>query len=290
VNADRLLARGIILPSVQNRKPRPISNSASGCGLARALSKLGYCSRKQARELIEAGRVRVGGVVRLDPEWRVNPSRDCIEVDGSGVRTAKRVYLMLNKPRGLVTTTADEKGRGTVLDCLAGAGLPWVAPVGRLDQASEGLLLLTNDTAWSARLTDPASHVEKTYHIQIDRIADEELARKMCAGVISEGEKLAAKAAGMLRRGDRNSWIEVILDEGRNRHLRRLLGELGVEVLRLVRVAIGAIPLGSLPKGAWRHLTPEEIGRLGCAGTSTPGNRHSAVPAKPQRADPVKRV
>jgi 23S rRNA pseudouridine2605 synthase len=227
--------------------------------LARALSKLGYCSRSQAGTLIEAGRVRVNGVVRREPEWRVDLPRDRIEVDEQVLQEEAKVYLMLNKPRGLVTTASDEQGRETVLECLAGQGLPFVSPVGRLDKASEGLLLLTNDTTWAARITAPDSHLDKTYHVQVDCVADEDLARRVQAGTTVDGDLLAAKGVRVLRHGTRNSWLEIVLDEGRNRHIRRLLAALGVSVLRLVRVAIGSVPLGNLAKGAFRRLTPEEV-------------------------------
>jgi len=233
-----------------------------GTGLARALSKLGFCSRSRAGELILQGRVRVNGRVRRDPGWPVDLRRDCFEVDEQAVRPETKVYLMLNKPRGRVTTASDEQGRATVLDCLAGHGLPFVAPVGRLDKASEGLLLLTNDTRWAARLTDPAAHLDKLYHVQVDCLADERLTRRLEAGTTVEGDFLAAKRVRLLRQGTRTSWLEIMLDEGKNRQIRRLLAALGIQVLRLVRVAIGPLPLGNLPKGAFRHLTAEEIGRL----------------------------
>jgi 23S rRNA pseudouridine2605 synthase len=226
------------------------------------LSKLGFCSRSRAWELIEAGRVRVNGRVRRDPEWRVDLRGDRFAVDGQAVGREAKVYLMLNKPRGWVTTVSDEKGRATVCECLAGQGLPFVAPVGRLDKASEGLLLLTNDTQWAARLTDPATHLDKLYHVQVDCLADERLTRRIEAGVTVQGDCLAAKRAGLLRQGTRTSWLEIVLDEGKNRQIRRLLAALGVGVLRLVRVAIGPLPLGNLPKGAFRRLTAEEAGRL----------------------------
>jgi 23S rRNA pseudouridine2605 synthase len=231
-------------------------------GLARALSKLGFCSRSRARQFIQGGRVRVNGRVRLDPEWRVDLRRDRFEVDGQAVGPEAKVYLMLNKPRGWVTTVSDEKGRSTVCDCLSGQGLPFVAPVGRLDKASEGLLLLTNDTQWAARLTDPAAHLDKLYHVQVDCPADERLPRRIEAGVRVQGDFLAAKRVRLLRQGTRTSWLEIVLDEGKNRQIRRLLAALGIGVLRLVRVAIGPLPLGNLPKGAFRHLTAEEAGRL----------------------------
>jgi 23S rRNA pseudouridine2605 synthase len=212
--------------------------------------------------LIEAGRVRVNGVLRRDPEWRVDLQRDRIEVDGQIIRGQDKVYGMLNKPRGLVTSASDEQGRGTVYDCLAGKGLPFVAPVGRLDKASEGLLLFTNDSVWAARITDPDSHMEKTYHVQVDCLIDEGLAARIQAGLRVEGELLAAKRVGVLRHGTRNSWLEIVLDEGKNRHIRRLLEALGVSVQRLVRVAIGQLPLGNLAKGDFRRLTAEEVRQL----------------------------
>jgi len=226
--------------------------------LARALSKLGYCSRTQARVLIRAGRVQVNGAVQRAPSLRVDVRRDVIAVDGRRVTAADRVYLMLNKPRGLVTTTTDERGRETVYSCLAGAALPWVSPVGRLDKASEGLLLFTNDTRWAARVLDPAAHLDKTYHVQVDCLADDDLMQRMWDGVTDEGECLTVKRVRLLRHGTRNSWLEIVLDEGKNRHIRRMLEALGVTVLRLVRVTIGPLELGELKKGEYRHLTAAE--------------------------------
>lgn len=239
---------------------RPVRKPAAHgpqTGLARALSKLGYCSRSQAWTLIEAGHVRVNGVVRRDPEWRVMLGKDQIEVDGKSVRAEEKLYLMLNKPRGLVTTTADEHGRATVYECLG--DLPRVVAVGRLDKASEGLLLFTNDTDWANRITAPESHLDKMYHVQVSCVADEALARRLQEGVTDAGERLAAKRASVLRHGERNSWLEIVLDEGKNRHIRRLLESMGIEVLRLVRVAVGSLVLGNLAKGQYRKLTGEEV-------------------------------
>ena len=298
-------------------------------GLARALSKLGVCSRAQAAELVRAGRVHVNGSVRRDPESPTT-ERDHITVDGKPAAAPDRVYVMLNKPRGLVTTRSDEKGRATIYDCFETASggprlassakrgerrtseLPWLAPVGRLDQASEGLLLLTNDSEWAARIADPAQHLDKTYHVQIDRVADDQLIRSLLdgVGIVETGpapqgrnthaddrdssadagpapqgrnmkarhgsagkadpnsrslqsrrdgrEPLRAKSARLLRHGGKNSWLEIVLDEGRNRQIRRMLAALDVEVLRLVRVAIGPLQLGDLAKGSWRELTEKE--------------------------------
>jgi 23S rRNA pseudouridine2605 synthase len=184
-----------------------------------------------------------------------------IEVDGRAVENAGKIYLMLNKPRGVVTTASDEKGRQTVYEFLA--GLRWVAPVGRLDKASEGLLLLTNDSEWAAQVTAPETHLDKTYHVQIDRVADAKLLQSIEKGIkTAEGDFLRVKSVRVLRGGERNTWLEIILDEGRNRHIRRMLESLAIAVLRLVRVAIGPLPLGQLAKGKVRSLTLEEKSAL----------------------------
>jgi len=227
--------------------------------LNRALSKLGFCSRKQAELLIAEGRVRVGGKVARDPSMWIDLDRDRIAVDGEGIAAERKVYLMLNKPRGLVTTRHDPEGRGTVYDCLADLDLPFVAPVGRLDKASEGLLLMTNDTRWANDLLDPASHVAKTYHVQIAAAPDEAMLARFRQGAIVDEELLTASSIALLRSGGRTAWLEIVLDEGRNRQIRRLLGAFEIEVLRLVRVAIGKLELGDLAKGKARHLTAAEL-------------------------------
>lgn len=226
--------------------------------MARALSKLGYCSRSHAAELIRAGRVKLNGVVRRDQETPTHPGKDRIEVDGAPLAASGKIYLLLNKPRGVLTTASDEKGRQTVYAYLP-TNLPWLAPVGRLDKASEGLLLLTNDSEWAAPIASPETHVDKTYHVQIGTIADEILLDALRNGIrTNDGGFLRVKQAQVLRQGARNSWLEIVLDEGKNRHLRRMLEQLNIEVLRLVRVAIGPLALGDLRKGATRTLTTEE--------------------------------
>ena len=162
-----------------------------------------------------------------------------------------------------MTTTSDERGRDTVYRCLDDPALPWLAPVGRLDRASEGLLLFCNDPAWAARLTDPATGPDKTYHVQVDAIPDDAMLAALVMGVDVEGERLRAKSARLLRSGSRNAWLEIVLDEGRNRQIRRLLAAFDLAVLRLVRVAIGDLAMGELPKGQWRNLTADEVRRLG---------------------------
>ena len=199
----------------------------------------------------------VNGSSVRDPEKPTHLERDQIEIDGQSLKPPGKIYLMLNKPRGIVTTASDEKGRETVY-AYVDPNLPWLAPVGRLDKASEGLLLLTNDSDWAAHITAPGTHLDKTYHVQIDRIADDALISSLTRGIKSDGDLLHAKHASILRQGGKNSWIEIILDEGKNRQIRRMLGAIGIEVLRLVRVAIGPIALGDLKKGTSRPLSAKE--------------------------------
>lgn len=234
--------------------PKPLPRRI---GLARALSKLGYCSRSRAFELIRRDEVKVNGHVRNDPEFPVSLERDQLTVGGESVARSQSVYIMLNKPRGIVTTASDEEGRETVYSLLP-QDLPWIAPVGRLDKASEGLLLLTNDSEWAARITDPRSHLGKTYHVQIAAQPADELLRDLTTGISSNGERLRAHRVSVLRVGEKNCWLEIVLDEGRNRQIRRMLDAMGIEVLRLVRVSIGPLQLGDLPKGSFRALQTSE--------------------------------
>lgn len=218
------------------------------------------CSRTQAAEWIRAGRVSVDGRVVRDPEFPTIAGKHRIAVDGRDLDAApQRHYLMLNKPRGLVTSARDEQGRDTVYRCFDGAGLPWIAPVGRLDKASEGLLLFSNDPEWAARIADPAAGPDKTYHVQVDRIPDAVVLATLRAGVVDAGEFLRAKSATLLRAGERNAWLEIVLDAGRNRQIRRMLAAQEIGVLRLIRVSIGPLSLGELAKGAWRPLTRAEV-------------------------------
>jgi len=232
-------------------------------GLARALSKLGFCSRSRAAELIRMGKVSVNRVVRKNPEFPVVLGKDILVMDDESINAAKQVYLMLNKPRGLVTTASDEQGRDTVFTCFEGAKLPHLSPVGRLDKASEGLLLFTNDNVWADHITNPATGLDKTYHVQIEGPVDETQLARLRRGIHDEEVgPLVAKAVKILRTGEKNTWLEFTLDEGRNRHIRRLLEALEIEVLRLIRVKIGPLELGNLPKGKWRELSKNEVARL----------------------------
>ena len=237
-------------------------------GVARVISKLGLASRTQAAQWVREGRVTVNGRMVFDPEFPVRIGVDKIEVIGAGsaahaeapIQTFR--CLLLNKPRGLVTSARDERGRDTVYRCFDGAGLPWLAPVGRLDKASEGLLLFCNDPVWAAGITDPATGPSKTYHVQIDRIPDDALLESLRRGVLHEDETLMANSLRVIRAGEKRSWLEIVLDEGRNRQIRRLLAAFDISVLRLIRVAIGPVQLGKLAKGEWRNLDSAEIDSL----------------------------
>jgi 23S rRNA pseudouridine2605 synthase len=231
-------------------------------GVARVISKMGLGSRTQAAQWVNEGRVRINGRVVHDAQFPVRQGLDRIDIDGQTPTTAGRLALMLNKPRGLVTTVKDERHRDTVYSCLSGSGLPWVAPVGRLDKASEGLLLFTNDPAWAARITDPRLQQTKSYHVQIHRLPDASLLASLERGVVVNGEVLAVMSARCLRTGGKNAWLEIILNEGRNRQIRRLLAALDISVVRLVRVAIGPLCLGDLRKGQWRVLSAQEVDSL----------------------------
>ncbi|WP_115561497.1 pseudouridine synthase [Xanthomonas arboricola] len=248
-------------------------------GLARVLSKLGVCSRTEAARWIADGRVSVDARVIRDPEYPIRADQhEAITVDGQPLAGPARVYLMLNKPRGVVTTVRDEQGRDTVYRCFDGAGLPWIAPAGRLDKASEGLLLFSNDPQWAAAVTDPATGPDKTYHVQVDCRPGAEQLAQLQAGVVDpdpdgDGALLRAKQVRLLREGERNAWLEIVLDEGRNRQIRRLLAAVDIGVLRLVRVAIGPLPMGELGKGAWRMLSAEEVQALTSVPASVPDAR-----------------
>ncbi len=250
---------------------RPTPPYGARFGVARVLSKQGVCSRSTAERWVREGRVRVNGRCVLDPEYPVRIGQDRVECDTPNADAAAApLYLMLNKPRGLLTTAQDERGRDTVYRCFADAGLPWIAPVGRLDQASEGLLLFSNDPVWAARVLDPQTGPDKTYHVQIDAKVGLEQLAAMRAGVVLDQQRLAFKAVQVIREGSRGCWLEVVLDEGRNRQIRRVLKTLGFEVRRLLRVAIGALPLGELAKGQWRFLSEAECSALAAPGRAPP--------------------
>lgn len=235
-------------------------------GLARVFSKLGVASRTDASRLIASGRVKVNGRVVCDPEAPIRLTSDRILLDDAPVQPVAKRYLALNKPRGLVTTAHDEQGRSTVYACLPEAEDRWLAPVGRLDKASEGLLFFTNDTVWAQNTLDPASHLSKVYHVQINRhLSEAELDALRSGIVLEDGTRAHAESVQVLRQGVKNAWLAITLHGGLNRQIRRMLAALGCEVLRLVRVSIGPVALGDLPKGQSRPLTEQELRAIAAA-------------------------
>jgi 23S rRNA pseudouridine2605 synthase len=226
--------------------------------LHRAVSKLGWGSRTQAWQWIAGGEVEVDGRVVTDPLTWVDLDRQTITRRGEAAPLRSRLVLALYKPRGHVTTRRDERGRPTVYDLLP-PGLPHVFPAGRLDADSEGLLILTSDSEVSVRLTDPEQHVAKTYRVTVaGRPADEALARLRAGVDLADGRTRPARVR-LVRAGQRTSVLEVVLTEGRNRQVRRMLAAVGHKVRRLERVAIGALELGAMKPGECRVLSDEEI-------------------------------
>ena len=229
--------------------------------LHRALSKLGWGSRGQAWEWIRAGEVCVDGRRVTDPLAWVDLERQQVTRAGEPPPAAAHVTLALHKPRGVVTTRRDERGRRTVYDLLP-PGLPWVFPAGRLDADSEGLLILTSDHDLSVRLTDPEHHTPKTYQATLTgELKDEALGRLRRGVDLADGRTRPARVR-LLHRGEKGSVVEFILTEGRNRQVRRMAAAVGCKVRRLVRVAVGAYELGDLAPGASRFLDESERDRL----------------------------
>ena len=227
--------------------------------IQKILSQRGVASRRKAEELLLAGRVTVNGAV-CTLGYQADPDTDDIRVDGKPLPEAdRRLYILLNKPRGFVTTLSDEKGRKTVAQLVADCGQR-VYPCGRLDMDSEGLLLLTNDGEFAQRLMHPSHQVDKVYQVTVIGCTPEAL-EKLGRPVTLDGYTIAKPGLRLLREGQK-SLLEVTIHEGRNRQVRRMCDLAGMRVLRLRRVREGALELGDLPVGKWRHLTAEEITSL----------------------------
>ena len=231
---------------------------AGKVALVRALSKLGYASRSQAYDLIRTGKVEVNVRIVTDPAMRVAPGLTRIQVAGLDVQHAPWLCIALNKPRKVVTTRSDPEGRATVYEFIADVGSRLV-PVGRLDLASTGLLLMTNDTQLADWLTDPANAIVRRYVVTVRGELSDTAAQSLREGIADSGEILKATSIDILKRSRRETHIIVELTECRNREIRRMMKGAGREVTRLKRVAFGGIELGDLAPGKWRAVTREEI-------------------------------
>jgi len=230
--------------------------------LDRVLSRFGLASRTAAREAIVAGRMKVNGRIVRDPDVWVSPSRDTFHLDGQRLKPARKRYLLFYKPKGVITSHGDPAGRETIYKYL-GEENQWVAPVGRLDKDTSGLLLLTNDTEFADFVTNPESEVPKTYLVKANALLSEEVIARLNAGVeMQRGD--FAQPLSVRRREDRGkyTWLEVVLTEGKNREVRRMIEAVGFRVLKLVRTHIGPLSLAGLEVGKWRELSPSEVAHL----------------------------
>lgn len=220
------------------------------------MAECGVASRRKCEEMITAGRVKVNGKTVAVQGVQVNPAEDSVEVDGRVIsRTQKKVYLMLNKPKGVVTTASDQFGRKTVLDLVDCSDR--IFPVGRLDYDTEGLLLLTNDGAFAYRMTHPGHRVDKRYRAVVSVRPDEGALERLRRGVVIDGKKTAPAKAEW-----KDGAVELTICEGRNRQVRKMLSAIGHPVLELKRLSVGTLVLGGLPVGQWRYLTDGEVKRL----------------------------
>jgi len=229
--------------------------------LERVISKAGLGSRTEARRWIAAGRVHVNGKRIQTPDYWVDLERDKVSFDGRPIRAGKKVYLLLYKPKGYLTTYQDPERRPTIYDLISDLGV-WVSPAGRLDLDSSGLLILTNDTQFAERLTNPEHKVPKTYQVKASTLLSDEQLEKLRRGVtLSDGPTKPALVK-RLRDSAKYTVLEVTITEGRNRQVRRMLEAVGSKVLKLVRTAIGEVQIGGLAIGTYRPLTEHEVWQL----------------------------
>ncbi len=230
--------------------------------LDRVLSRFGIASRTASLEFIRAGRLKVNGKVERDPERWVWPERDRVELDGKRLRSVPRIYLLLYKPKGVITSHGDPGGRKTIYDLLGASGR-WVAPVGRLDKGTSGLLLLTNDTEFGHAVMSPESEVPKTYRAKLNALASDEAIAQLARGVeMKRGDRALPLSVRRLEDRGKYTWLEIVLTEGKNREVRRMVEAVGFKVLKLVRTRIGPLTLEGLEVGKYRPLTQREIAAL----------------------------
>jgi 23S rRNA pseudouridine2605 synthase len=265
---------------LRNEANRPLKT------LERAFSKAGAGSRTDARSWIGTGRVRVNGEIIRNPDHWVDLERDRITLDGKPLRSAEKLYILLYKPKGYITSYCDPQGRPTVYDLLADAGT-WLSPVGRLDLDTSGLLLMTNDTDFAERITNPEHKVPKTYQLKAATLlSDEQIEQLRCGVRLNDGPTRPAEVK-RVRDGAKHTFLEMTITEGRNRQVRRMLEAVGSKVLKLVRTAIGPIRLGDLPIGKWRELTSEEVAVLGGRPAPSPNAKTSGSGRRGRRSFPA---
>lgn len=231
--------------------------------LNQAIAKTGRCSRRQADQLIAAGRVKVNGRVVTDYNFKVSAALDDLAIDGQKLEIQSFIYLVMYKPAGIVTTCKDEQGRKSILDLLP-AKLGHVRPVGRLDMYSEGLILLSNDGSLTQKVTHPLYHLPKRYVVTVKDAISDSCLRQMAKGVELEDGLTQEAEVKLIKRNRESSEFELTIREGRNRQIRRMCEALGHRVSRLVRVGIGGLQLGVMTPGSWRYLTGSELKQLGC--------------------------
>lgn len=229
--------------------------------LVRYLARAGTASRRHADDLVREGRVTLNGKTVLEPGTRVDPARDSVRVDGKRVKPSAPVYLILHKPRNVLTTMEDPRGRPCVGDVLCRIkGRPY--PVGRLDFDAEGLLFCTNDGELAHRVLHPRYRIGKVYHVKVKGVPGPKVIERLRSGVVLDGKKTAPAQVSFLKRGEKNCWLRMTLYEGRNRQVKRMVERFGHQVLKLNRVALGPLTLRGLPPGAYRKLRPEEVAAL----------------------------
>jgi len=232
--------------------------------LERAISKLGWASRKEAREMIIQGKVSVNGKVITNPSFRVDIKKDKIAIDGEILKPKRKIYIILNKPKGVVTTRKDELNRKTIYDIVKIDS--WVAPAGRLDMESSGLLILTNDNKFADFITNPNSKIPKTYLVKLNRKIKQEDILKLKIGVeiTIDGKTYTTLPANVkvVKENKKTCWVEIEIIEGKNRQVRRMFEKLGYEVENLVRIKIGNFEDKNLKPGEWRFLKPDELKQI----------------------------